>query len=100
MKHDPTTEVLIEQAAHDAYRLMTYEGSQLHQCGRKVRAGDDVFTVRVILNESWESLHQQASGWPLVYDKLWSMGMTPDMGETGTECVMNFLDSLAERLAD
>lgn len=99
MKHDPTTEMLIEQAARDAYRLMAADGSQVHQCGRKVKAGDDVYTVRVILNESWESLHQQASGWPLIYDKLRSMGM-PLTGESGTECVMNFLDSLAERLPE
>ena len=100
MKHDPTTEVLIEQAARDAYRLIAAEGSQVRQCGRKVKAGDDVFTVRVLLNESWESLHQQAAGWELVYDRLRSMGMTRDMGETGAECVANFLDKLAERLAD
>lgn len=94
MKYDPTLEELIEQAAFDAYRLMCAEGSGVRHCARTVRCGNEVLTLRLILNESAESLHQQATGWEMVFNKLLSMGMTREYGETGTERVMNFLDSL------
>jgi hypothetical protein len=94
MQHDSMTEVLIEQAAIDAYCLIVANGSEVNACMLTIKAGKDVFKLRLSVNESEESIHQQADAWSLLFSKLVSLGMTRDFGETGIERVMNFLDSL------